>query len=250
MGPLPSLSLNYPSFLSHICFSVFLLLSFSLLASHFVIVLLSSFHLFSKVHIPLVLLPSPPSPLCPSPLTLTLVLSSRKSLSTICLAVMNSASFGTNHLGQINETLRGDKLYVSVRACATENVYVPKMLHNPSTAPLNLSSDRQHATWKYVRNSFFFKEEVKNRGAPVFGHPHMLVRTLFTYSQIFQQRCKARVPSRTVKARKSFSPHWLWSVIVFHFFICCFYFVFSLCFQFSLSQSPAWVGLLSFAIVL
>lgn len=142
MGPLPSLSLNYPSLLSHICFSVLLLLSFSLLASHFVIVLLSSFHLFSKVHIPFVLLPSPPSPLCPSPLTLTLVLSSRKSLSTICLAVMNSASFGTNHLGQINETLRGDKLYVSVCACATENVYVPKMLHNPSTAPLNLSSDR------------------------------------------------------------------------------------------------------------
>lgn len=96
----------------------------------------------------------------------------------------------------------------------------------------------------------FFKEEVKNRGAPVFGHPHMLVRTLFTYSQIFQQQSKARVPSRTVKAWKSFSPHLVWSVIVFHFFISCFYFVFSLCFQFSLNQSPAWVGLLSFAIVL
>ncbi len=48
-------------------------------------------------------------------LSLSLVLPSRKSLSTICLAVMNSEPFRTNQLGQINETLQRDKLYVTVR---------------------------------------------------------------------------------------------------------------------------------------
>lgn len=47
-------------------------------------------------------------------LSLPLFLPSRKSLSTICLAVMNSEPFRTNQLGQINETLQGDKLCVCV----------------------------------------------------------------------------------------------------------------------------------------
>lgn len=49
----------------------------------------------------------------------------RKSLTTICLAVMNSEPFRTNHLGQINETLQGDKLCVCARVC------VSKILYNP-----------------------------------------------------------------------------------------------------------------------
>lgn len=61
----------------------------------------------------------------------------RKSLTTICLAVMNSEPFRTNHLGQINETLQGDQLCVCVCACASE------MLHNP----------RHHSVYAAVTDS-------------------------------------------------------------------------------------------------
>lgn len=73
---------------------------------------------------PLAFPPPVPSPDWPTPLCLCLFLflSSRKSLSTICLAVMNPEPFRTNQLGQINETLGGDKLCVSV--CARECVSV------------------------------------------------------------------------------------------------------------------------------
>lgn len=149
MVPLPSLSLNQPSPLCHPWFSFLLLVSFSFCFTPCCCLTLVMSSFFP--HLPLVFLLSPSSPVYPAPLTLTLFLSSRKSLSTICLAVMNSAPFRTNHLGQINETLQGDKLYVSVRACVTESVYVPKMRHNPSTTQLNLSSDKQPATRKCDR---------------------------------------------------------------------------------------------------
>lgn len=56
-----------------------------------------------------------------------LFLPSRKSLSAICLAAMNSEPFRTNQLGQINDSLRGDKLCMSV----WERARPPEMLHNP-----------------------------------------------------------------------------------------------------------------------
>lgn len=56
-----------------------------------------------------------------------LFLPSRKSLSAICLAAMNSEPFRTNQLGQINDSLRGDKLCASV----WEHARPPEMLRNP-----------------------------------------------------------------------------------------------------------------------
>lgn len=67
---------------------------------------------------PITCITLPRSHLPPDPrrsLSLSLFLPSRKSLSTICLAVMNSEPFRTNQLGQINESLQGDKLSASVR---------------------------------------------------------------------------------------------------------------------------------------
>ena len=54
--------------------------------------------------------------------SLSLVFSSRKSLSTICLAVMNSKLSEQISLGQINETLQEDKLCVSASVYVRESV--------------------------------------------------------------------------------------------------------------------------------
>lgn len=122
ISPLPSLTLNYPSlFLPLSYFALLLLVSLSLTFSfycvHFCSLVLSLFHLFSTFHFPLVSSPSLSSLVFPTSLAISLFLSSRKSLSTICLTVMNSEPFRTNQLGHINETLQGDKLCVSVCVC-------------------------------------------------------------------------------------------------------------------------------------
>ncbi len=167
------------------CMSLSLSLPFYSLSLYLCCSLVHSFcPSLSSSHFANFLYPSLVSCLAHTTLTLSLFLPSRKSLSTICLAVMNSEPFRTNQLGQINETLQRDKLYATVRVrdfvCQSGRVplkcFIIRRLYHliyPAVADGVLRGNATHKGWLHT---FSFLNHL--RSGPQMG----LVLVLLTLS--------------------------------------------------------------------